>query len=38
MIKIENFMQVEIVSAAQLRTWLSKNFAPKESICLVTLF
>jgi len=36
MIKTENFVQVEIVSAAQLRTWLGKNYAQKESIWLVT--
>ena len=36
MIKTQNFVQVEIVSATQLRTWLSKNYAQKEGVWLVT--
>jgi uncharacterized protein YdeI (YjbR/CyaY-like superfamily) len=36
MVKTENFTQVEISSAAQLREWLQKNHAQKESIWLVT--
>ena len=36
MIKTENFEQVEIISLQQLRDWLQKNHAQKESIWLVT--
>ena len=36
MVKTENFIQVEIVSAAQLRDWLRQNHGQKESIWLVT--
>jgi uncharacterized protein YdeI (YjbR/CyaY-like superfamily) len=36
MVKTENFEQVEIVSTSQLRNWLQKNYAQKESIWLVT--
>jgi uncharacterized protein YdeI (YjbR/CyaY-like superfamily) len=36
MVKTENFIQVEIVSAAQLRDWLRQNRGQKESIWLVT--
>lgn len=36
MVKTENFEQVEIVAATQLRHWLQKNYAQTESIWLVT--
>lgn len=36
MIKTENFIQVEITSTKELREWLQKNYAQKESIWLVT--
>ncbi len=36
MVKTENFIQVEITTAAQLREWLQKNHTQKESIWLVT--
>ncbi|NJL48911.1 MAG: hypothetical protein HC929_17385 [Leptolyngbyaceae cyanobacterium SM2_5_2] len=36
MIKTENFEQVEVTSAQQLRQWLEVNHAQKESIWLVT--
>jgi uncharacterized protein YdeI (YjbR/CyaY-like superfamily) len=36
MVKTENFIQVEISSAIQLREWLQKNHTQKESIWLVT--
>jgi uncharacterized protein YdeI (YjbR/CyaY-like superfamily) len=36
MVKTENFIQVEVASAAELRKWLSKNHRQKESIWLVT--
>ncbi|MBC8161644.1 MAG: YdeI/OmpD-associated family protein [Roseiflexaceae bacterium] len=36
MIKTENFEQVEVTSAAQLRQWLAANYAQEESIWLVT--
>lgn len=36
MVKTENFKQLEISSPGQLRTWLEKNHAQKESIWLVT--
>ncbi|MBC7525062.1 MAG: YdeI/OmpD-associated family protein [Flavobacterium sp.] len=36
MVKTENFEQVEIVAAAQLRDWLQKNYAQTESIWLIT--
>ncbi len=36
MVKTENFEQVEISSASQLRDWLQKNYAQTESIWLVT--
>jgi uncharacterized protein YdeI (YjbR/CyaY-like superfamily) len=36
MVKTENFVQVEISSATQLRAWLEQNHAQKESIWLVT--
>ena len=36
MIKTENFKQIEVTSAAQLREWLLKNHSQKESIWLVT--
>jgi uncharacterized protein YdeI (YjbR/CyaY-like superfamily) len=36
MVKTENFEQVEIVSASELRAWLTKNYAQTESIWLVT--
>lgn len=36
MVKTENFEQVEIVAATQLRDWLQKNYAQTESIWLVT--
>lgn len=36
MIKTENFIQVEITAALQLREWLQKNHTQKESIWLVT--
>jgi uncharacterized protein YdeI (YjbR/CyaY-like superfamily) len=36
MTKTENFEQVEVSSAQQLRDWLIKNHAQKESIWLVT--
>jgi uncharacterized protein YdeI (YjbR/CyaY-like superfamily) len=36
MIKTENFEQVEITAAKQLREWLLKNHTQKESIWLVT--
>jgi uncharacterized protein YdeI (YjbR/CyaY-like superfamily) len=35
-VKTENFEQLEIVLAAQLRDWLLKNYAQSESIWLVT--
>lgn len=36
MVKTENFEQVEIVLASQLRDWLQKNHAQSDSIWLVT--
>lgn len=36
MVKTENFIQVEITTAGQLRDWLQKNHTQKESIWLVT--
>lgn len=36
MVKTENFVQVEISSATQLREWLLKHHTQKESIWLVT--
>jgi uncharacterized protein YdeI (YjbR/CyaY-like superfamily) len=36
MVKTENFVQVEIGSATELREWLEKNHSQKESIWLVT--
>jgi uncharacterized protein YdeI (YjbR/CyaY-like superfamily) len=36
MVKIENFIQVEITTALQLRQWLEKNHTQKESIWLIT--
>jgi uncharacterized protein YdeI (YjbR/CyaY-like superfamily) len=36
MIKTENFIQVEIKSANELRAWLLQNHTQKESIWLVT--
>ncbi len=36
MVKTENFIQVEITAASQLREWLQKNHTQKESIWLVT--
>jgi uncharacterized protein YdeI (YjbR/CyaY-like superfamily) len=36
MVKTENFGQLEIVSATELRDWLEKNHSQKESIWLVT--
>jgi len=36
MVKTENFIQIEICSAAQLREWLLQNHTQKESIWLVT--
>jgi uncharacterized protein YdeI (YjbR/CyaY-like superfamily) len=36
MVKTENFVQVEISGATQLRVWLEQNHAQKESIWLVT--
>lgn len=36
MVKTENFIQVEITAALQLREWLQKNHTQKESIWLVT--
>lgn len=36
MVKTENFIQVEIKSAAELRDWLLHNHSQKESIWLVT--
>jgi uncharacterized protein YdeI (YjbR/CyaY-like superfamily) len=36
MVKTENFIQVEISSAAHLREWLKQNHTQKESIWLVT--
>jgi uncharacterized protein YdeI (YjbR/CyaY-like superfamily) len=36
MVKTENFIQVEITSANQLREWLIDNHTQKESIWLVT--
>jgi uncharacterized protein YdeI (YjbR/CyaY-like superfamily) len=36
MIKTENFQQVEITTAHELRTWLEVNFQQSESIWLVT--
>jgi uncharacterized protein YdeI (YjbR/CyaY-like superfamily) len=36
MVKTENFAQVEISSAIELRAWLQHNHAKKESIWLVT--
>jgi uncharacterized protein YdeI (YjbR/CyaY-like superfamily) len=36
MVKTENFVQVEINAAAQLRDWLAQNHTQKESIWLVT--
>lgn len=36
MVKTENFEQVEIESATQLRDWLQENYAQTESIWLVT--
>ena len=36
MVKTENFVQVEITAAAQLRNWLQNNHTQKEGIWLVT--
>jgi uncharacterized protein YdeI (YjbR/CyaY-like superfamily) len=36
MVKTENFVQLEITTASQLREWLQKNHTQKESIWLVT--
>jgi uncharacterized protein YdeI (YjbR/CyaY-like superfamily) len=36
MVKTENFVQLEITSAKQLRNWLENNHAQKESVWLVT--
>ncbi len=36
MIKTENFVQVEVSSAIELREWLGKNHDQKESVWLVT--
>jgi uncharacterized protein YdeI (YjbR/CyaY-like superfamily) len=36
MVKTENFIQVEITSAIQLREWLQQNHTQKKSIWLVT--
>ena len=36
MTKTENFEQVEVVSQEELRNWLLKNHAQKESIWLIT--
>jgi uncharacterized protein YdeI (YjbR/CyaY-like superfamily) len=36
MVKTENFVQVEVTSAKQLRNWLENNHAQKESVWLVT--
>lgn len=36
MVKTENFEQVEIESATQLRDWLQENYTQTESIWLVT--
>lgn len=36
MIKTENFKRLEIISSDELRDWLYKNHAQKESIWLVT--
>ena len=36
MIKTENFEQVEVTSASQLRRWLEANYTQQESIWLVT--
>lgn len=36
MVKTENFIQVEITAASQLREWLQNNHTQKESIWLVT--
>jgi uncharacterized protein YdeI (YjbR/CyaY-like superfamily) len=36
MVKTENFIQVEVSSAEQLREWLQHHYAQKESIWLVT--
>jgi uncharacterized protein YdeI (YjbR/CyaY-like superfamily) len=36
MVKTENFVQIEISSATQLREWLQQNHTQKESIWLVT--
>jgi uncharacterized protein YdeI (YjbR/CyaY-like superfamily) len=36
MLKTENFIQVEISSATQLRAWLAQNHTQKESVWLVT--
>lgn len=36
MIKTENFIQVEVASASELRAWLQKNHAQEESVWLVT--
>ncbi len=36
MVRTENFIQIEICSATQLREWLLQNHTQKESIWLVT--
>jgi len=36
MIRTKNFKKVEIASAKQLRSWLSKNYAQEEGVWLVT--
>jgi uncharacterized protein YdeI (YjbR/CyaY-like superfamily) len=36
MVKTENFKQVEVSSAVELRAWLTENHSQKESIWLVT--
>jgi uncharacterized protein YdeI (YjbR/CyaY-like superfamily) len=36
MIKTENFQQIEVTSAIQLRQWLTQNYTQKDSVWLVT--
>ena len=36
MTKTENFLQIQIISSAELHEWLLKNHTQKESVWLVT--
>ncbi len=36
MVKTENFLQVQVTGAAELRQWLANNYQQKQSVWLVT--